>query len=61
MRKYRACADDGHDFTEFEYYSDYRKNSKKNLEDMKREYKQQHGFTRYQKIKTFTCIGKIDD
>lgn len=37
------------------------KTVKKNLEDMKREYKQQHGFTRYQQIKKFSCIGKIDD
>ena len=61
MRKYRASYDDGHDYGEFEYYSNYRKNSKKNLEDMKREYKQQHGSTRYKEIKTFTCIGKIDE
>ena len=61
MRKYRASYDDGHDYGEFEYYSDYRKNSKKNLEDMKREYKQQHGSARYKEIKKFSCIGKIDD
>lgn len=61
MRKYRASYDDGHDYGEFEYYSNYRKNSRKNLEDMKREYKQQHGYTRYKEIKKFSCIGKIDD
>lgn len=61
MRKYRASYDDGHDYGEFEYYSNYRKNSKKNLEDMKREYKQQHGYARYKEIKKFSCIGKIDD
>ena len=61
MRKYRASYYDGHDYGEFEYYSNYRKNSKKNLEDMRREYKQQHGFTRYQQIETFSCIGKIDE
>lgn len=37
------------------------KTVKKNLEDMKREYKQQHGSARYKEIKTFSCIGKIDD
>ena len=61
MRKYRASYDDGHDYGEFEYYSDYRKNSKENLEDMKREYKLQYGYTRYKEIKKFSCIGKIDE
>ena len=31
MRKYRASYDDGHDYGEFEYYSNPRKNSKKKL------------------------------
>lgn len=61
MKKYRACADDGHDYNEFEYYSNFRKNSKKNLEDMKREYKLKYGYAQYKQVKIFTCVGKIDD
>ena len=61
MPKYRASYDDGHDYGEFEYHSNYKKNSKKNLEDMKREYKLQHGYTRFKEIKMFTCIEKIDE
>ncbi len=39
MSKYKAYYDDGHDIGEFEYYSDYRRNSKKNNEDMIKELK----------------------
>lgn len=61
MRKYRASYDDGHDYGEFEYYSDYRRNSKKNNEDMIEEFKKAYGYKRYAQIKNIKCIDKIDD
>lgn len=61
MRKYRASYDDGHNYGEFEYYSNYRRNSKKNNDDMIEEFKKMYGYKRYTQIKKFSCIGKIDD
>lgn len=61
MGKYRAFYDDGHDTGEFEYYSDYRRNSKKNNEDMTEEFKKIYGHKRYTQIKNIKCIDKIDE
>lgn len=43
LRKYRGFYDDGHDRGEFEYYSIHRNYSKKNMEDMKKEYLKKFG------------------
>ena len=43
QRKYLACYDDGHDYGEFNYYSYYRANSRKNLEDAYAEYRRKYG------------------
>ena len=37
MKKYVAILDDGHDFDEMTYYSNFRNKSKDNLEDARRE------------------------
>ena len=50
QRKYLALYDDGHNFGEFEYYSDSRLNSKANLEDAKREFNRKYGFRRAQRV-----------
>lgn len=42
-RRYIAYADTGRDFIEFEFYSFYRANSKKNIDDAKNEYRKKHG------------------
>ena len=43
MRKYLAIYDNGHDSGEFEYYSESRNNSKKNMEDAKKKMKSNYG------------------
>lgn len=60
MRKYRASYDDGHDYGEFEYYSDYRKNSKRNYEDMVNEFQKRYGYRRFKEIINIYCIGIVD-
>ena len=61
MRKYRAIYDDGHDYGEFEYYSEYRRNSKKNKEDMNKTFKNKYGYNRFKAIRTIECIGKVEE
>lgn len=61
MGKYRASYDDGHDYEEFEYYSDYRRNSKKNNDDMIEACKKTYGYKRFTQIKLIKCIDKIDE
>ena len=46
LRKYRGYWDDGHDTGEFYYYSIYRNFSKKNMEDMKKEFSKTYGRSR---------------
>lgn len=60
MKKYRAIYDDGHDYGEFEYWSEYRRNSKKHKEDMIQTYKDKYGYKRFKTIKNIECIGKVD-
>ena len=43
-KKYLAYADNGRDFIEFEFFSFYRANSKKNIDDAKNEYRKKHGY-----------------
>ena len=43
MRRYMASCDDGHDYFTFEYESEYRNNSKGNLEDARNQYRRKHG------------------
>lgn len=57
-RKYRASLDDGHDYSEIEYYSEHRANSKQNIEDCKQAIISKFGYNRYKKLK-ITQIYKI--
>lgn len=50
--KYLCRADDGHDFFEFEFYSNHRANSKANYEDAKKEYRKKHGKRNFKIIDT---------
>lgn len=60
IRKYRAIYNDGHDFGEFEYYSNHRQGSKQNRADMEKEYIKKYGYKRFTRVKC-ECIGKIDE
>lgn len=42
-RQYTAYCDNGHEYFDFEFYSEHRANSKANIEDAKRHYKRKHG------------------
>lgn len=59
MRKYRAIVDDGRDYFEVEFYSEYRANSQKNLEDARQELIKKY---RYKHAKNWKIIQiyKID-
>lgn len=50
-RKYLAVCDDGHDYFDFEYYSESRKGSKQNELDAKEFYKRHHGKRNFSIIK----------
>lgn len=60
IRKYRASYDDGHDFGEFEFYSNHRNGSKQNKANMEKEFIKKYGYKRFTQV-TIECIGKIDD
>ena len=55
-RLYTAFYDDGHDYGSFEFYSSHRANSKANLEDAKRVFRQRHGFNRSRQITITSTI-----
>lgn len=46
MRNYIATIDNGHEFSEIEYTSDYRNESKGNLQDCKDELERRFGWRR---------------
>lgn len=52
-RLYRACYDTGNGYGDFEYYSYYRNNSKKNLEDAYNEYRRTTGHFDIKIIQTY--------
>lgn len=58
LKKYRAFLDDGHDYSEIEFYSQYRANSKKNIEDCERAIISKFGYKQYKTLK-ITQIYKI--
>lgn len=47
QRTYLAIYDNGKGYGEFEYYSEYRNNSKKNLEDARETLYRKYGYNRY--------------
>lgn len=49
-RKYRAIYDDGHDYGEIEYWSEYRNNSKANREDAEKELVKKFGWNRARQL-----------
>lgn len=51
MRKYRGFYDNGQNVCEIEYYSDYKNRSKKNMEDMKKEYIKKYGYNQSKYVK----------
>lgn len=55
MKLYRAYWDDGHDYGAFEYYSDYRNGSKRNLEDAMTTFHKKYGYSHKIRI-TSTCL-----
>lgn len=56
-RRYTACWDDGHDVGAFDYYSEHRANSKKNVEDAYSEYHKKFGYSHKVKITdTYRCL-----
>ena len=50
MKHYIAFYDDGHDYGEFEYVSDYRNGSKANMRDAKEEFRRKFGSRLLQKV-----------
>lgn len=49
-KKYRAYYDDGHDTGEFEFWSKYKANSKKNRMDAEKEALKKFGLPRFRQI-----------
>ena len=52
MRRYMAMGDDGHDYFTFEYESNYRNNSKGNLQDARNTFRRKHGKRKFKIIDT---------
>lgn len=50
VRKYLAILDDGNNYIDFEYFSEYRNNSKMNMGDLKSDYFMRYGRKAYDKI-----------
>lgn len=59
MRKYRALLDNGRDYLEIEYYSEYKANSRKNIDDLKKELKELYGYKKAESLKIMQ-VNKID-
>lgn len=59
MRKYRATIDNGRDYFEVEFYSEYRANSRQNIDDLKKELKVRYGYKRAESLKIMQ-VNKID-
>lgn len=43
-RQYTATWDNGHEYGEFDFYSEYRANSKANIKDAKEESRRKYGY-----------------
>lgn len=56
FREYLAVLDNGNDYIEFKYYSEYRSDSKKNMEDLKEQYRTQYGHDAYEKIRWYKAM-----
>lgn len=61
MKTYLACWDDGHDYGEFEFYSDHRANSKANIADAIETAKRNYGRKRAYAMRIYqTQLWEVD-
>lgn len=58
-REYLAMCDNGHDYLEFRFYSEHRRNSKANLQDAKDALRRQYGNAVYRSNRIIS-VEKID-